>query len=205
VCLGPDAHVAAQGSLRHSSSIHHLDVQYFHNPGQVSQQKFAIVRPLLKKVNIDPSDLNSYRPISNLSYVSKLLERIIDSRLTEHANTNNLFSPLQSAYRKHYSTETALVKIHNDLISHIDQGHVGALVLLDLSSAFDTVDHHIFLKILQHRFTVTDSALNWFSSSLSGRSQTIHINKSISDIVNIGCGVPQFSGSKNIHFVHGRH
>ena len=90
---------------------------------------------------MDPSDLNSYRPISNLSYVSKLLERIIDSRFTEHANTNNLFSPLQSAYRKHHST----VKIHNDLITNIDQGLIGALVLLDLSSAFDKVDHSLLL------------------------------------------------------------
>ena len=108
---------------------------------------------------MDPSDLNSYRPISNLSFVSKLLERIIDARFTEHANANNLFSPLQSAYRKHHSTETALVKIHNDIITNIDQGLVGALVLLDLSSAFDTVDHNLLTKILEHRFSVTDSAL----------------------------------------------
>ena len=85
--------------------------------------------------------------------MSKLLERIIDSRFTEHANINNLFSPLQSAYRKHHSTETALVKIHNDLITNIDQGLIGALELLDLSSASDTVDHSLLLKILQHRFS----------------------------------------------------
>ena len=94
-----------------------------------NSQKSAIVRPLIKKVNMDPSDLNSYRPISNLSFVSKLLERIIDARFTEHANANNLFSPLQSAYRKHHSSETALVKIHNDIITNIDQGLVGALGL----------------------------------------------------------------------------
>jgi len=139
-----------------------------------NSQKSAIVRPLIKKVNMDPSDLNSYRPISNLSFVSKLLERITDARFTEHANANNLFSPLQSAYRKHHSTETALVKIHNDIITNIDQGHVGALVLLDLSSAFDTVDHNLLLKILEYRFSVTDSALKWFSFYLSDRTQTIH-------------------------------
>jgi len=77
----------------------------------------AIVRPLIKKVNMDPSDLNSFRPISNLSFVAKLLERIIDARFTEHANTNNHFSPLQSAYRKHHSSETGLVKIHKDIIT----------------------------------------------------------------------------------------
>jgi len=74
---------------------------------------------------------------SNLRFMSKLLQQITDSRCTEHANTNNLFSALQSACQKHYSTETALVKIHNDLITNIDNGLVRlSLVLLDLSSAF---------------------------------------------------------------------
>jgi len=93
-----------------------------------------------------------------MTFVSKLLERIVDARFTEHANTNH-FSPLQSAYRKYNSTETALVNIHNDIITNIDQGLVGAFVLLDLSSAFDTVDHNLLTKILEHRFSVTDSAL----------------------------------------------
>ena len=165
----------------------------------ISQSRFphchksAIVRPILKKTNLDSSDLNSYRPISNLSYVSKLLERIIDSRITEHANLNKLFSPVQSAYRKHHSTETALVKIHNDLVTSIDQGHTGALVLLDMSAAFDTVDHHLLLRILQRRFSINDSALAWFNSYLSDRSQTVHVNNSISRIASLSCGMPQGS------------
>ena len=125
------------------------------------------------KTNLDSSDLNSYRPIFNLSFVSKLLERIIDSRITEHADLNKLFSPVQSAYRKHHSTETALVRIHNDLVTSIDQGHVGALVLLDMSAAFDTVDHHLLLRTLEYRFSVSDSALAWFNSYLSDRTQTV--------------------------------
>jgi hypothetical protein len=75
-----------------------------------------------------------------------------------------LFSPVQSAYGKHHSTETALVKIPNDLVTTIDQGHVGALALLDLSSAFDTTDHQLLLNILHQRFCITDSALSWFNS-----------------------------------------
>ena len=91
-------------------------------------QKSAIVRPLLKKTTLDPSDLNSFRPISNLSFVSKLLERIIDIRFTQHADQYNLFSPVQSAYRKFHSIETA-----HDLITTVDEGRV-ALTLLDLSA-----------------------------------------------------------------------
>jgi len=147
-------------------------------------QKSAIVRPLLKKTTLDPFDLNSFRPISNLSFVSKLLERIIDIRFTQHADQcqYNLFSLVQSAYRKFHSTETALVKIHNDLITTIDEGHVGALALLDLSAAFDTVDHQLLLEILRHCFCVTDSALAWFASYLSDRSQVVHINNTSSDV-----------------------
>ena len=97
-------------------------------------------------------DLNSYRPVSNLSFVSKLLERTIDSRLTQHTDKHNLFSPVQSAYRKHHSIETALVKIHNDLVISINQFHVGALALPDLSLGFNIVDQHLLLEILHRRF-----------------------------------------------------
>jgi len=79
---------------------------------------------------------------------------------------SNLFSPVQSVYRKHHFTETALVKIHNDMVTSTDGGHVGvgALELLDLSSAFDTVDQLVLLQILHQRFCVTGSALSWFQS-----------------------------------------
>jgi len=144
----------------------------------ISQGKFpaahksAIVRPRLKKPSLDTADLNSYRPISNLSFVSKVLERIIDSRLTEHANSQRLLTQFQSAYRKHYSTETALVKVHNDLISAVDQGNVGALALLDLSSAFDTVDHRLLLAILQKRFAVMHGLCASVVPVLLSRSNT---------------------------------
>jgi len=83
-----------------------------------------------------------------------------------------------------------LVKIHNDLVTSIDQGHVGALVLLDMSSAFDTVDHQLLIRILQYRLSINDSALAWFNSYLSDRSQTVHVNSSISRTVNLSCGMP---------------
>lgn len=165
----------------------------------ITQNKFpaghkcAVVRPLLKKPTLDPSDLNSFRPISNLSFVSKILERVIDSRLADHANWHGLFSPVQSAYRKYHSTETALVKVHNDLVGSVDRGHVGAIALLDLSSAFDTVDHLVLLDVLQNRFGVTGPALAWFNSYLSDRTQIIHVSGESSGIATLSCGVPQGS------------
>jgi len=93
---------------------------------------------------------------------------------------------------------TALVKNHNDLVKSIDQGRIGAHVLLDMSTAFDTVDHQLLLRILQHRFSIHDSALAWFTSCLSDQSQTVHVNNSISRIVNLSCGMPQESQESSL-------
>jgi len=84
------------------------------------------------------------------------------------------------------------VKVHN-IVAVIDKGHVGALAMLDLSSAFDTVDHQTLLSILRERFAVTDSALNWFRSYLTGRSGSVHLASDVSDAITVNCGVPQGS------------
>src|SRR6188508_2602284 len=108
--------------------------------------KSASVRPLLKKHNLPTDDLSSYRPISNLNFVSKVLERIIHSRINKHLQQFPSICPFQSAYRKFHSTETALLRIQNDLLLASNQQKVSALLLLDLSAAFDTIDHCILLK-----------------------------------------------------------
>jgi len=89
--------------------------------------KKAIVRPLLKKKTLDPNDPSSYRPISNLSFVSKVVEKVVDARLTKHSNKFDLLPVFLSAYRPHHSTETAVVCILDGLIKAVDQGHIGAL------------------------------------------------------------------------------
>ena len=94
---------------------------------------------------LDPEQLKSYRPVSNLSYIFKIVERVVAKRLTAHVNASNLFPVHQSAYRARHSTETALLSVHKYLVCSIDDGKVSVLVLLDLSSAFDTVDHEILL------------------------------------------------------------
>ena len=121
------------------------------------------------------------RPISNLQFVSKITERAVFDQVYSHMTDNELFPVLQSAYRKGHSTETALLRVVNDILSNMNKQHVSILVLLDLSAAFDTVDHAILLRRLETSFGITDAALAWFSSYLSGRSQCVSINGETSD------------------------
>ena len=155
--------------------------------------KTAIVKPLLKKSSLDPSNLKNYRPISNLPYLSKLLERLVLHQLFSHLTTHNLLSAHQSAYRPGHSTETVLLRIVNDLLNSLDQDKVSVLLLLDLSAAFDTVDHKILLTRLSQTFGITSTALNWFRSYLSERKQTVLVSGNRSSESVLDFGVPQGS------------
>ena len=135
----------------------------------------------------------NFRPISNLQFVSKLVERAAADQLQSHLVKTNLFPTLQSAYRPNHSTETALLKIKNGFLMNIDKQHVTLLILLDLSAAFDTVDHQILLNRLCPEFGVSGKVLDWFSSYLSDRFQKITVDGVLSDRFNIDFGVPQGS------------
>ena len=158
-----------------------------------SALKTAIVRPLLKKHNLDPNNLKNYRPVSNLPFVSKLLEKTVLRQLNDHLSTNDLLHPFQSAYRANHSTETALLHILNDLLLETDSGKISLLTLLDLSAAFDTIDHTILLSRLQNTFGIHDNALNWFKSYITDRFQAVVIEGAQSEPVKLTCGVPQGS------------
>ena len=110
--------------------------------------KRAVVHPLLKKSGLQLINKN-FRPVSNLQFTTKLTEKAVAVGLQEHMPVNGLFPELQSAYRQHHSTETALLKVKNDLLMAMDKDQVTLLVLLDLSSAFDTVEHEILLERLR--------------------------------------------------------
>ena len=155
--------------------------------------KTAIVTPLLKNHSLPHQDLSSYRPISNLNFISKTLERIIYSRLSSHLISFPSISPFQSAYRKFHSTETALLRIYNDLLLSIDGRKVSALLLLDLSAAFDTIDHRILLDRLTLNFGITDSAHSLLASYLHNRSQSVSIGSHTSESATLPTGVPQGS------------
>ena len=155
--------------------------------------KTAAVIPTLKKPGLDPDDPNNYRPISNLPFLCKILERAVAAQLQQHMSHHELFEPLQSGFRAHHSTETALVKITDDLLTAADNGLITILILLDLSAAFDTVSHSILLKRLSQFIGLSGTALLWFHSYLSNRQQFITLNDSRSSTATISHGVPQGS------------
>jgi len=155
--------------------------------------KSAVITPLLKNSSLDPNLLANYRPVSNLRYISKVLERVVNSQLQRYLQTNKLYDSNQSAYRKHHSTETALSKVYNDALLQLDKGHNVALVMLDLSAAFDTVDHDILLTRLQVRYGICGDALKWIKSYLEGRQQMVSVRSTTSTSTDLTSGVPQGS------------
>jgi hypothetical protein len=152
--------------------------------------RVAAVRPLLKKSDLDHNTLKNFRPVSNLPFVSKVLEKVVAKRLQHHRDSNQLNEKMQSAYRRHHSTETALLRIQNDLLGAVDSKKCTYLVLLDLSAAFDTVDHPILLQRLADQFGIRDSCLNWIQSYLHNRKQFVVINGATSDKHTLDCDVP---------------
>ena len=131
--------------------------------------------------------------MSNLSFLSKVLEKVVVNQLNSHINNSKTSNHFQSAHRKFHSTETALLKIHNEILAAMDAGKVTALTLLDLSAAFDTIDHTILLRRLDEWFGVTGKALDWFESSLTGRCQSIKLSDCLSSKADLKFVVPQGS------------
>ena len=163
--------------------------------------KEAIIKPLLKKPSLDLNSLKSYRPISNLFFFSKVTEKIVLSQLSAYLNANNLFPTSQSAYRPGHSTETALLNMMNDILHALDNGDVTVVTLLDLSAAFDTIDHNILCQRLEHLYGISGTPLNWFRSYLSNRTQTVTINNKLSQPTLLKFGVPQGSVLGPILFI----
>ena len=132
-------------------------------------------------------------PKTNLQYVSKLTEKVVFNQVYDHMVSNAIFPALQSSYRQFHSTETALIKVMNDILLKMNSQHVTMLILLDLSAAFDTVDHRILLGRLSDEVGILGTALNWFTSYLSDRSQRVSVHGVPSRPFDLNCGVPQGS------------
>jgi hypothetical protein len=155
--------------------------------------KQAQVTPLIKKPGLDENDPSSYRPISNLNTIEKIIERVCLARLLPHVASTGNFSQFQSAYRKLHSTETALLKILDDLYRIIDSKSAAVLIGLDLSAAFDTIDHSVLIERLKSTFGITGMASSWLQSYLSNRTQFVKIGEDISQVSAVTIGVPQGS------------
>ena len=139
----------------------------FHQGSFPRSYKTASVTSLLKKKDLDPNNPASFRPISNLHTISKVLERLFLSRISSHVESSQNFNRFQSAYRRGFSTETAILRMLNDVYSAADDRRRSMIVLLDLSAAFDTIDISILLCRLEHTFGICCSALLWLNTFVS--------------------------------------
>ena len=155
--------------------------------------KQAQLSPLLKKPSLNHELFKNDRPISNLMFISKLCEKPVAIQLRDHVRNNNLDELFQSAYKAGHSTETALLRVQNDILRGIDIGGCVMLLLLDLSAAFYTVDHSILLSRLSNSFGIAGAVYQWFQSYLTGRTQFVAVGNARSSCRPLTCGFPQGS------------
>ena len=137
-------------------------------------------------------ELKFYRPISNLSEVSKLAERAVYDQMYDYLYSNDLIHPNHYGFLRGSSTSTALQHMFDIWLKHLDKGHLAAALFLDLSAGFDVINHRILLmKMKEYNFT--EDTVQWFSSYLLERSQCVQIESSFSSSIPVPWGVPQGS------------
>ena len=159
-------------------------------PDEVKQ---AVVTPIIKENDLDSEIYNNYRPVSSLPFLSKVIEKAALMQLSEYLDENMLVPVNQSAYLRNHSCETALCKVVNDVQKMINEKKVVLLVQLDLSAAFDTVDHAVLIHLLENKFGISGKALMFLESYLSGRSFCVKIRHVKGGKYIMIYGVPQGS------------
>ncbi|KAJ1099932.1 hypothetical protein NDU88_005025 [Pleurodeles waltl] len=152
----------------------------------------AEINPLLKKPMADPRDLKNFRPISLLPFPAKVIEKIVNRQLTHYLKENNILDPSQSGFRSKHSTKTALIAATDDIRALLDNGETTALILLDLSAAFNTICHRT-LRTCLHNAGIWDKAVEWTISFLFGRTQSVRLPPFRSEASKIICSIPQGS------------
>ena len=157
------------------------------------QLKHAVVAPTIKDKDGDTEANNNYRPVSNLVFLSKLIEKCANTQIQEYLTEYSLYPKYQSAYRKHHSCETALLKVVNDIQLEISNKQMVALIALDLSSAFDTIDHKHLIRKLKQDFGISGNVLKWLDSYLTNRTFAVRIGDIDGKPVLLLFGVPQGS------------
>ena len=153
--------------------------------GSMDCLKEAIIVPLIKGLNslVDKEQFKNYRPVSNLELISKLIERVVNTRLDKHLERNQLHANNQFGYKKNHSMEYLLLKILDKLLMNCDNNMPSVVLLLDLSAAFDTVDHQKLLDVLRYDIVITGTVYKWFKSFLTKRSFKVKIGDSYSSII----------------------
>ena len=154
--------------------------------------KTAIIKPLIQKAGLDLICKN-YRPVSNLSFLSKILEKFALLQFNNHCIVNKLLPDYQSAYREHFSCETALVKLMDDILWNMEAQQITAVLVIDLSAAFDTVDYDVLLDVLNNRFGLDGKTQDWIDSYLRPRKFKVNIGQSYSEEIDVKFSVPQGS------------
>ena len=152
-----------------------------------------MVKPSIKDFNESTDAHSNFRPVSNISYLSKLIEKAVLRQIDNHLSKNNLMCSSQSGYRQSHSCETLNIKLFDDMLKSIDECSTVALLLLDMSAAFDTVDHTLLLKQLEEDYGFSGTVWHWFESYLTSRTCSVNINDAFSNMVCLLFGVPQGS------------
>ena len=145
--------------------------------------KHGIIRPLLKKT-LDTNNLINYRPITNLPFLPKILEKVVAKQLTAHLTKHSLHDDFQSAYKPGFSTETVLLKVKDYIQSSFDNCKGVLLAMIHMSAAFDTLSHDILLGRLCSEVGISGSVLMWFKSHLANRCQSVLVGDTLSDSKN---------------------
>ena len=161
--------------------------------GSMEGLKDSIITPILKKVDSDSELLKNYRPVCNTLYLSKTIERTVLVQANDHMDRTKAHTPNQSGYKPFHSCETLLLKVTNDIFTNLDNSKCSIAVLLDLSAAFDTVDHDELLSILWSQLGFRGTVFQWFENFLGGRKQAVIIDGHKSEFRNNRYGVPQGS------------
>ena len=139
--------------------------------GSMEGLKNSVITPILKKAGSDPEVLRNYRPVCNTLYLSKTIERVVIVQADNHMKLIKAHIPNQSGYKPYYSCETLLLRVTNDILNNMDNSNCTIAVLLDLSAAFDTVDHNRLLEIFWFDLGFRGVVFNWFEDFLKGGSK----------------------------------
>ena len=143
--------------------------------GVVSKNiKEALLKPLIKSMSLEVI-FKSFHLISNLSFLSKTIERVACGLLSNYMNRTAKLEALKSAYRSNHSTETALLKVKTDILNAMQNKQVTCLILLDLSAAFDMISHSKLISRLKFRFGLDGVVLNWITDYLANHTQHVVI------------------------------